>query len=192
MISMSSFSLVYVLGAYLIGAIPAGYIISKLAGIADIRQFGSGNIGATNVARALGIKYFFIVLALDCLKAYLFLMLCSLLGASSFVLMLCACALMIGNGWSVFLQGSGGKGVATLVGILLAIHPFLLIGMVATWLCAVWYVREVGIASVVTALMVPWYALLLSDQYGFILISVLAGWILWRHRDNIRVYYMVR
>ncbi len=192
MISMSSSLFFYSIGAYLVGALPIGYLICKWAGIQDIRQFGSGNIGATNVARALGLKYFFIVLALDCFKAYCYLVLCSFLGASSFVIMLCAFALMLGNGCSVFLNGSGGKGVATMVGIVLAIHPFLLIGMIATWLIALWYFRDVGIASVVTALALPWYALILSDLYGFILIAILAGWVLWRHRDNIRIYYMVR
>ena len=192
MISTSSLSLFYLFGAYLVGALPVGYWISKWAGIRDIRRHGSGNIGATNVARALGLKYFFIVLAADCFKAYFYLLLCAHLDASSSLLMLCAFLLMIGNGHSVFLNGSGGKGVATMVGILLAIHPVLLIGLIGTWLIALWYLRDVGIASVVTSFALPWYALLLSGVHGFLLVAGMAGWVLWRHRGNIRIFYMVR
>ena len=192
MISMSSISLLYVIGAYFVGALPVGYWISRWAGIRDIRRHGSGNVGATNVARALGLKYFFIVLAVDCFKAYFYLVLCSDLGASSSLLMLCAFLLMIGNGHSIFLNGSGGKGVATMVGILLAIHPLLLIGLFATWLIALWYLRDVGIASVVTSFALPFYALMLSGMHGFLLVAGMAGWVLWRHRGNIRIYYMVR
>jgi glycerol-3-phosphate acyltransferase PlsY len=192
MISMSSISLIYMIGAYLVGALPVGYWISKWAGIQDIRRHGSGNIGATNVARVLGLKYFFIVLAADCFKAYLYLVLCADLGALPMLLMLCAFLLLIGNGHSIFLSGSGGKGVATMVGILLAMHPLLLLGLLSTWLFALRYLRDVGIASVVTSLAVPWYALILSGFYGFLLVAGMAAWVLWRHRDNIRIFYMVR
>jgi len=192
MITMSSISLLYMIGSYLIGALPAGYWISQWAGIRDIRRYGSGNIGATNVARMLGLKYFFIVLAIDCFKAYLYLVLAADWGASPTELMFCALFLLIGNGYSIFLHGSGGKGVATMVGILLAMHPMLLIGLLGTWLIALWYLRDVGIASVITSIALPLYALLLSGLHGFFLVAGMAGWVLWRHRDNIRIFYMVR
>ncbi len=192
MISTSSISLLYMIGAYQVGALPAGYWIGRWAGIRDIRRHGSGNIGATNVARVLGLKYFFIVLAVDCFKAYFYLVLATDLGASPTLLVLCAFLLLIGNGHSIFLNGSGGKGVATMVGILLAIHPLLLIGLLSTWLIALWYLRDVGIASVVTSFALPWYALMLSGVHGFVLVAGMAAWVLWRHRDNIRVFYMVR
>lgn len=192
MINVTSFVSLYLVGAYLIGALPTGYWISKWAGIHDIRRLGSGNIGATNVARILGFKFFFIVLAFDCFKAYFYLTLGANCGVSSTVLMLSAFMLIIGNGYSIFLNGSGGKGVATMVGILLAIHPLLLIGLLGTWLLVVWYLQNVGMASVVTACMAPWYALLLSGIHGFILLIGMALWVLWRHRDNIRIFYFVR
>ncbi len=192
MISFCVIALCAVLGAYLVGAVPSGYIIFRYISSRDIRQYGSGNIGATNIARLLGVKYFFLVLAIDCFKAYGYLVLFHMFGLSPLGLVLCAYALLIGNTCSIFLNWSGGKGVATMVGIVLALHPLLLITFILTWLFVLWYVRLVGIASVITAIMVPWYALLLTDLYGFVVIASLAAWVLWRHRENIRLFYVVR
>lgn len=180
------------IGAYLVGALPMGYWISRWAGVADIRQYGSGNIGATNVARVLGLKYFVVVFAADCLKAYGYLTWCMGEGSSSLPLIGCAFLLLVGNGYSLFLNGSGGKGVATMVGILFALHPLLLIGLFASWAMVLWYLRNVGIASVLTAFASPWYALLFAGARGFLLIAGMALWVIWRHRENIRIYYMVR
>src|SRR5690348_15473304 len=102
--------------AYLVGAIPTGYLIAKLKGITDIRQHGSGNIGATNVSRILGKHYFFLIFFLDAGKAYLFIH--ALKAHFSFnYLCIFASIVLVGNGYSIFLRGSGGKGVATLFGL---------------------------------------------------------------------------
>ena len=179
------------IGAYLVGALPIGYLIAKYHGI-DIRTIGSGNIGATNVARFLGLKYFFIVLFLDAFKAYGYLVFCAALGLPKGALLLSAVALLFGNSYSIFLNGSGGKGVATLVGIMFAINPMLCVALFATWLIALAFLRNIGIASVISAILIPLYAIVLTDMYGFLFMLLVAGWILWRHRINIRMYYMAR
>ena len=118
---------IYLLGAYLVGSIPTGYLIAKLAGIADIRSHGSGNIGATNVARLIGIHGFFLVLCIDALKAYAYLRYMQTITSQD--VYLCAIALLIlsGNIHSLFLGFRGGKGVATSIGIAAALMPGLFI-----------------------------------------------------------------
>lgn len=179
---------IMMIAAYLVGALPSGYWLSRFAGINDIRNYGSGNIGATNVARMLGYKYFFIVLFFDAIKAYVFLTVC-LLFFEEPVLSLLALALMIGNGYSVFLGGSGGKGMSTMFGIVMALHPGLLFGALVIWLSSLSITRVVGKASVITALLLPLYALAIADMYGFGLIICMSIWVLWRHQNNIRVFY---
>jgi glycerol-3-phosphate acyltransferase PlsY len=189
---LSSTFLIAILGAYIVGSIPSGYLIARYYGFQDIRQFGSGNIGATNIARALGLHFFFIVLFLDACKAYCYLQLCDLMGIGGFELLLCAFAVLIGNSYSFFLSGSGGKGVSTFVGIMCAINPKFCILLLLTWLALLIFLRVVGIASVITAFLVPIYALFFTDTYGFIFMLTVAGFILLRHRDNIRLYYFAR
>lgn len=181
-----------IFGAYIVGSIPLGYMLGRLHGIDDIRRFGSGVIGATNVGRILGLKYFFIILILDALKAYTYMSLCAAYDMSRFDLFLCAWALVIGNSYSIFLGGSGGKGVATTTGIMLALNPLLCTVACMTWVIAFMLLRMVGIASVITALLVPVYAFICTDIYGFLFMIIMATWIIWRHRSNIYLFYMVR
>ena len=189
-LSIRLFTLLF--GAYIIGALPIGFWIAQWAGIQDIRRYGSGNIGATNVARALGLHFFFVVFFLDALKAFLYLKACAEFGYSPFVAMLCAYALLIGNAYSFLLQGSGGKGMATFAGIMLALNPGLCVALRMTWLAALFFVRVVGIASVFTACILPFYALLFTNFYGFVFLLSIAFWIVHRHRENVRVYYAGR
>lgn len=192
MIHISSLYLLLLAGAYLIGSIPCGYWIALWIGGQDIRRYGSGNIGATNVARLLGIKYFFITFFLDAFKAYAFLVFSSLLKVPQPIIFLCALLLLFGNGYSIFLQGNGGKGMATNIGILCAIHPILFLTTLVTWLSTLIYMRNVGIASVVSVASLPLFACLVTDFYGVLLVSIMGVWIIWRHKNNLRLYYGVR
>jgi glycerol-3-phosphate acyltransferase PlsY len=175
--------------SYLIGAIPSGFLIARLAGIADIRAHGSGNIGATNVARILGAHYFLIVFCADMAKAYAWLMILTHYEHDS-MLFLAASALLIGNGCSVFLRGSGGKGVATSFGILLALNPALLCYAAICWFSVLWYTKIVGMASVTTLLVAPWCSLfILHDKTPTVLFTFcMSAWGLFLHRNNIRGY----
>jgi len=174
--------------AYLIGAIPTGYLIAKFKGIADIREHGSGNIGATNVSRVLGKKYFFLIFFLDAGKAYLFI---HLIKPYFDVNHLClfAAILLFGNGCSIFLRGGGGKGVATLSGLLVALNTQAALILFGIWAILLYLIRTVGIASVGAVVWLPFIAYRLHNP-PFFLFSVFATmWIMQTHRSNIAAYW---
>lgn len=177
--------------AYLIGAIPVGYLIAQLKGIADIRTHGSGNIGATNVSRFLGIHYFFLIFFLDAGKAFFFIH-----AIKPYVDFNCLCIfagiLLFGNGCSLFLRGSGGKGVATLCGLIAALYPMAIILLLCIWACIMALTRTVGIASVAATLCLPLYAYTTHNS-AFFLFSIFAAlWIVRTHRPNIQAYWAHR
>jgi len=177
-----------ILGAYLVGSIPIGYIIARLYGI-DIRSHGSGTIGATNVARILGRKYFFLIFALDAGKAYSYLW---LIGTwlTPEVLAGSAAALVLGNTRSIFLYFSGGKGIATLAGIILYISPSTWLLFVAVWLMLLISTSIVGIASV-GALLSTMVSLVLYMPLNSLMVAVLvllSLWCIYLHRQHIVQY----
>lgn len=174
--------------AYLIGAIPTGYLIAQLKGISDIRRYGSGNIGATNVSRVLGKHYFFIIFLLDAGKAYLFI---NLIKSYFDYNYLCFFAglLLLGNGCSLFLRGSGGKGVATLCGLLVALNPYIALILLSIWSVLLALIKTVGIASVGAVIWLPFCAYIFNNS-SFFLFSLFATlWIIYTHRSNIWTYW---
>ena len=185
---MDFFTLIIALLAYLIGAIPTGYLIAKLNGIADIRAHGSGNIGATNVARFLGKHSFFIIFFIDAGKAFL----CMYFLQPYFdynYLCLFAGILLFGNGYSIFLHGSGGKGVATLCGLLANLCPAACLPLFVVWLLTVFITKTVGIASVAATACLPIYAYT-THNHPFFLFSLFAATIIiWKHKINITNYF---
>jgi acyl phosphate:glycerol-3-phosphate acyltransferase len=187
MMQMILSSIIAAIGAYLIGSIPTGFLVAKLAGIADIRKHGSGNIGATNVARILGLHGFFIVLCIDALKAYGYVSLMQHLGAQEQCLAAIALLLLCGNIYSVFLEFRGGKGVATSVGIVAVLMPGVFLYILAIWFLILALTKTVGIASVVGSISLP---LLASYHYGFthvyaLLSIAIAASLLVTHRLNL-------
>lgn len=179
---------VALLGAYLVGSIPTGFIIARLCGVVDIRRHGSGNIGATNVARVLGKKFFALVLVLDAGKAYGWLAFLTTLGASREVLCLAALALLLGNSASFFLRFTGGKGVATTVGALLFLAPGIVFGAMLVWFLVLGITRTVGIASVAAALSVVIMALGMLYQHNnpvALTSIVMALWVVLLHKKNV-------
>jgi glycerol-3-phosphate acyltransferase PlsY len=174
---------------YFIGAIPTGYIVARLKGIQDIRKHGSGNIGATNVSRVLGKFYFFLIFFLDAGKAFLFMYAASLVFPAVYLYCF-ALWLLIGNAYSPFLQGTGGKGVASLFGLLLALDKYATLFLFVAWLLFLALTKVVGIASVAAALCLPLYALVFPHLRLFWLFSLgVAAWIMWTHRSNLRNYW---
>jgi glycerol-3-phosphate acyltransferase PlsY len=185
------FSLVIVGCAYLVGAIPTGYLLARIAGIADIRAHGSGNIGATNVSRILGLKYFFLVFFIDGAKAFLFLKLLAFFGVSDVCRAIAACVVLLGNGFSLFLHFSGGKGVATAVGIFAAFSPLLVLLVFIPWGILLLFTKTMGVASVGAALSLPFFSLLMCEGgLIFFLAIFVALWVLLRHTRNMRDYFL--
>jgi glycerol-3-phosphate acyltransferase PlsY len=175
-------------GAYLVGSVPTGFIVARLAGVPDIRQHGSGNIGATNVARILGKKFFCFVLFLDAGKAYGYLALIASLGVSEELLCLSALALLLGNSASIFLRFSGGKGVATTVGCLLFLAPSIVLVALCVWFVVLGLMRVVGFASVAAALgVIVMGIVMLYEQNDPVALTsiVMAIWVVLLHRKNV-------
>ncbi len=188
---MDTMLLIISIVAYCIGSIPSGFLICRLHGIDDIREHGSGNIGATNVARVLGIKYFFIVFLCDFLKAYSFLWLLCVLGYEQQYLIAAAGALLLGNGFPIFLGFRGGKGVATSFGVLSALQPLLLFYGACCWVLVFLVSRIVGLASVVTLLLLPMLSIFMVQDLSWmgLFVFFLSLWGLFLHRANIKSFY---
>lgn len=189
---MNIFTIIIGLLAYVIGAIPVGYLIAQLKGITDIRSHGSGNIGATNVSRFLGIHYFFIIFFLDAGKAFFFIHTIKPYFDYNY-LCIFASILLFGNGCSIFLRGNGGKGVATLCGLVASLYPtiasFILFGV---WSLLLLLTHTVGIASVGAALCLPLYAYTTHHNACLLFSFFAALWIIRTHRSNIQAYWTNR
>lgn len=172
------------LGGYLLGSIPFGLILTRMAGMGDIRAVGSGNIGATNVLRTGRKDIALLTLLLDGGKAAAVLIAQRLFGANAGLV--AGGAAFIGHCWPVWLKFKGGKGVATFFGALLAGLPMVGIGAGLAWLITAFVFRFSSLASLVAAASAPLFALILHQSWqavGFCF--VLAAIIYWRHKENI-------
>ena len=173
--------------AYLCGSIPFGLLIARIASGKDVRAVGSGNIGATNVARAAGRPAAIATLLLDALKGLAPVLLAARTpGAPPMLASGCAFAAVLGHCHPVWLRFRGGKGVATGLGVSLALAPWAALAGAATWLVLykLWHVSSVGsLAGVAVALAVASVTASRFSVYGLIGVSLL---IVLRHRANIR------
>ena len=171
--------------AYLIGAIPFGLILTRLAGHGDIRGIGSGNIGATNVLRTGNKVLAATTLLLDGGKGAVAV----LIAAAYFgpdMAVLAAAGSTIGHIFPVWLKFRGGKGMATAIGVLLAIAWPVGLLVAATWLVVVLLFRYSSLASIVSVLAAPAYAWWLADPQRTELAGLIAVLVLIRHIPNIR------
>lgn len=181
--------------AYLLGAIPFGLLIARANGV-DIRTVGSGNIGATNVFRALGKWWGILAFACDALKGFvpagIFPFLAHKLWAFDDVVVLpliCACLAIAGHNWPVYLRFKGGKGVATSVGALFGLAPVAAgIGLLS-WALVFLATRYVSLASIAAAVMVAVAVWIFYAQTGMLLpvvLTALCGLAILRHKSNIQ------
>src|SRR5437763_1219773 len=172
--------------AYLVGALPVGFLVARVFGVGDLRRYGSGNIGATNVLRAAGWVPALLTLVGDVAKGYLAVAAAGALAGDAGARAAAAVAAIIGNCWSVFLGFRGGKGVATGLGALLNLVPWAVAPAIPVWLAVAVTTRYVSLGSILGAACVPLGALLLG--YGApAMLAALAGAaiIIARHHDNI-------
>lgn len=182
---MQTTALASITAAYLLGSIPFGVVISRLYGL-DITRVGSGNIGATNVARTLGKGPGFLVLFLDAAKGCAAVLLAKWLQLNPAWVVGAAGACLLGNLFSVFLRLRGGKGVATGIGILVGLDPrvFLLAGLV--WLAVGIATGYVSLASLISFALLPLFMFLVTREATYTAFGLfLALLVVIRHRENI-------
>ncbi len=188
--------------SYLVGSIPFGYLVARAARGIDIRQHGSKNIGATNVGRVMGLKWFFVVFVLDFLKAAIPVSLLAygyLPGVThegwpqTGVAAIAGLCILIGNMFPVFLQFRGGKGAATGTGVMLPLAAIPLLVALGTFLIIFFTTRYVSLGSILAAVA------LIATQLGLHRMEAFQGeaapvtWlcligaalVIWRHRGNI-------
>jgi glycerol-3-phosphate acyltransferase PlsY len=168
---------------YLLGSIPFGLVLTRLAGKGDIRSIGSGNIGATNVLRT-GSKWLAaLTLLLDCLKATAAILIAQrFLGPETGAF--AAAGAFIGHLYPVWLKFRGGKGAATLFGILIALLPVAAAVYAAVWISLLLTVRISSVAGMTAAICAPITAAALHSSY-FPMLLGFALLVLWKHRENI-------
>ena len=193
---MVTFILIALL-SYLMGSVPAGYIAGRFAGI-DIRRVGSGNVGATNVLRALGKPYGYAVFLFDFFKGIGAVWISILIinaahpgnQESELVGIMAGVLCVLGHTYPVWLGFKGGKGVATSVGVLFGLMPAAALTVLAVWFVTFQATKYVSVASIVAAVALPVTAgvMVHFEKAGMPLVyfcACLAVVIVWRHRSNV-------
>lgn len=178
---------VYMVIGYLLGTIPTGYLVARMRGI-DIQKVGSGNIGATNVLRAVGVGPAILVALFDPIKGMLAVLFPILLGADPWIVALAGFATVLGNNFNIFLGLKGGKGVATSLGVFLPIDPLITVLATLLGIFTMAVGRYVSLGSLVGVVSVPMMllaTLTIPLPYLYLAI-VLSTLILYRHRENIQ------
>lgn len=180
-------TIVFVIAAYLLGSVSFAVITSKWFGLADPRTYGSGNPGATNVLRSGKKAAAALTLFGDAAKGWLAVFVAIQFALSNTQVALIVLAVFIGHLFPVFLRFKGGKGVATALGVLLALNVWLGLGGLTTWLLVALVYRYSSLAALVAAAATPVYALLLGLPREWVLASgIMSLLLVWRHKNNIR------
>nr|WGD86865.1 glycerol-3-phosphate 1-O-acyltransferase PlsY [Bacillus subtilis]WGD90097.1 glycerol-3-phosphate 1-O-acyltransferase PlsY [Bacillus subtilis] len=170
---------------YLIGSIPSGLIVGKLAKGIDIREHGSGNLGATNAFRTLGVKAGSVVIAGDILKGTLATALPFLMHVDIHPLLAGVFAVLY-HVFPIFAKFKGGKAVATSGGVLLFYAPLLFITMVAVFFIFLYLTKFVSLSSMLTGIYTVIYSFFVHDTYLLIVVTLLTIFVIYRHRANIK------
>ena len=171
---------------YLIGAMPFGLLVAQMFCRIDPRKLGSKNTGATNVARTCGLKYGLLVLVLDILKGYLPVLTAMSFSHSTFFLSLTALAAVLGHMYSVVLYGKGGKGVATTIGVFLALVPKAILLALPVCIAIIFLTGYVSLGSIALVSFLP-VVLVVTGQFKILPLSlVVMVFIFWKHRENIQ------
>ena len=183
-------TLVFIVVAYLIGSISFAVVVSRAFGLSDPRTYGSKNPGATNVLRSGNKAAAVITLIGDCAKGWLAVGLASWLasryGVTQTGVALVALAVFLGHLWPVFFHFVGGKGVATALGVLLGINPWLGLATLVTWVVIAYAFRYSSLAALVASVFAPfYYALLFGVDVMLGAVTVMSILLIWRHAKNI-------
>lgn len=178
-------SVLWIAGAYLLGSIPTGLLLGKRYGI-DVRKEGSGNIGATNLYRTVGRKIGILTLIGDCLKGFLPVMLALKLGLPESMQALIGLSAFCGHVFSIFLLFKGGKGVATALGVFLALSPLSVAAALCVFILLVAIWRYISLGSIVAAAVMPLFIYFRPHSSELLLSTALIALIvIAKHHTNI-------
>lgn len=178
--------------AYLIGSVPFAVVVSRLYGLQDPRSYGSGNPGATNVLRSGNKWAAALTLLGDAAKGWFAVWLVARLGASIPVVALSAVAVFLGHLYPVFLKFKGGKGVATALGVMIAIQPLMAVAAMLTWLIIAIFFRYSSLAAIICAIFAPFYYVFGGNLAWTaylpmtMALVIIALFLIYRHHANIR------
>ena len=183
-------TILFVLAAYLLGSVSFAIVVSKLFRLEDPRSYGSQNPGATNVLRTGNKLAAVLTLLGDCAKGWLAVALAiqfaAPLGLTEAGIAVVALAVFAGHLWPVFFRFKGGKGVATALGVLLALSPAVGLGTLITWIVIAYAFRYSSLAALVSSLFAPFYQLLLFGVNETLLaVVIMSALLIYRHRSNI-------
>ncbi len=171
--------------AYLLGSVPTGLLLARAMGV-NIRETGSGNIGATNVYRTVGRKIGILTLVGDCLKGLIPVLVAKWLGLPVGWIAAIGLAAFLGHVYTIFLGFKGGKGVATALGVFLGTSPISVLFAVVAFALVLYKWRYVSLASIVAAALIPFIVWLVGCSPEMVLMSLaIAALVIFRHRENI-------
>lgn len=177
--------------SYLIGSLPTSYLLGKWTKGIDIRSYGSGNVGFTNLCRIAGLKPGIIALFVDVLKGlipvlagyYLF----DASSKTDIIVIFLGIAAIIGHNWSIFLKGKGGKGVATSTGVFLGLLPIPTLFAFIIFLIVVFLTRYISLGSIVGSISLPFIAYLKGESKELVTFAfIVAVLIISKHKSNIK------
>ncbi|WP_207589123.1 glycerol-3-phosphate 1-O-acyltransferase PlsY [Rhizobium sp. ZX09] len=169
---------------YLLGSIPFGLLLTRMAGLGDVRKIGSGNIGATNVLRTGNKKLAAATLLLDALKGTAAVLVANALWGYEASLVAGFFA-FLGHLFPVWLGFKGGKGVATYIGVLLGAAPLMMLAFALIWLATAFITRYSSLSALVAMLVIPVALWVLGPEKTALLVMLLSVISWWKHRENI-------
>ncbi len=173
-----------ILLSYLMGSIPFGFILTKILLKKDIREIGSGNIGATNVMRTGNKMIGYITLSLDILKAIIPLLIIKINHPE--FLFISALSIFLGHVFPLWLKFKGGKGVATYVGMLFCINYILGFVFIICWLIIFVFSRYSSLSSLIASITIPLYHFFIIDNNNYYFFIILFILIFFTHRENVK------
>mgnify|MGYP000848407274 FL=1 len=175
-----------IIASYLIGSIPFGLLVGKLWANLDVREYGSGNIGTSNVLRTVGPAAAIIVFALDVAKGAVAVYLGTLAGGE-FVRIMAGVAAIAGHNWPIYLKFKGGKGIATSLGAVISLTPVIALILLGLWIAIVGITRYISLGSLAAAVLFPIFLIISHAPLTYVLAGVLiSAFAIYRHRSNIQ------
>lgn len=173
--------------AYLLGSVSTGVVVARVLGLQDPRETGSKNPGATNLLRYGGKTAAALTLLGDILKGVIAVLVARAVTGDAVILALAGLAVFIGHLWPVFFGFRGGKGVATALGVWLALAPWVGLALIATWVAMAFLFRYSSLSALTAAVTAPLYVYLFMPQPAYLVMMLaMSALLVFRHRANIR------